>query len=317
MIKSRHNQTCWGNLRLWQSVVGWGGSNSRWFEGSLFDTRILGPLQTWVLTVLILELCRLDFWDCFQTSILRAHQSSFGYVWSCHEKWTDIALKPLKDPKEEAVEAPRWTVATSSCTTKMVLTKLLTYYAFRVQKKSFMSTGMIGKASSPESPWSTWTWSHQFGRHKTSGLEWKSHSEWWHTPRHAACGQATDGRRGQDAPVLPMRGRLSRLRHVWASNQWKNSIGSMDCGSGSKRFSSTKNSWRARLFKSKRYRFWDYRFLKKWYCIFCRFLNWRSHRHDSVSHQSLCFCCAKAAVNCVLREFAELGFLDLHRSGNL
>ena len=133
----------------------------------------------------------------------------------------------------------------------MVLTKLLTYYAFT--KKSFMSTGMSGKASSPESPWSTWTWSHQFGRHKTSGLERKSHSEWWHTPRHAACGQATDDRRGQDAPVLPMRGRWSRLQHVSASNQWKNSIGSMDYGSGSKRFSSTKNSWRARLFKSKRY----------------------------------------------------------------
>ena len=205
-----------------------------------------------------------------------------------------------------------------------MLTKLLTYHAFRVQheptqmpkqKKSFTSTGMIGKASYPELPWSTRA--TQSAWQKTSRLAWKSHSEWWPTPRHVACGQATDDRRGQDAPVLPMRGRWSRLQHVWASNQWKNSIGWMDYGSGSKRFSSTKNSWRARLFKSKRYRFWDYRFLKKWYCIFCRFLNWRSHRHDSVSHQSLCFCCAKAAVNCVLREFAELGFLDLHRSGNL
>ena len=166
------------------------------------------------------------------------------------------------NPKEEAVEAPRWTVATSRCTTKMVLTKLL-ILCLQGPKKSFMSTGMIGKAS-PESPWSTWTWSHQFGRHKTSGLEWKSHSEWWHTPRHAACGQATDGRRGQDAPVLPMRGRLSRLRHVWASNQWKNSIGSMDYGSGSKRFSSTsKNSWRARLFKSQRCRFLGLSFSQK------------------------------------------------------
>ena len=38
------------------------------------------------------------------------------------------------------------------------------------------------------------------------------------------------------------------------------------------RFSSTKNSWRARLFKGKGYRFWDYRFLKKWCGIFLKLI---------------------------------------------
>ena len=92
----------------------------------------------------------------------------------------------------------------------------------------------------------------------------------------AACDQATGDRTGQDAPVLPTRGRWSKLRHVWASKQWKNYIRSM-----------------------------DYRFLKKWYRIVCRFLSLWSHYHDMVTCQSLCFCSAKAAVNCVLRKFAK------------
>ena len=97
--------------------------------------------------------------------------------------------------------------------------------------KGFMSTGMIGKASHPESHWSTWA--TQSAWQKTSWLAWKLHSEWWHTPRHAACCQATDDRRGRDAPVLPMRGRLSRLWPLCTSDQWKNSVQSMDHCSGS------------------------------------------------------------------------------------
>ena len=104
----------------------------------------------------------------------------------------------------------------------------------------------------------------------------KLHSE-WHTLRHVACGQATGDRRGQDAPVLPRRGRWSRLRHVWAS--------------GSKRFSSTKNPQRTGEGHGF---FWRQRAkaiilgilsfnLKKWhrYRIFCQFLSLRS----------ICFCC--------------------------
>ena len=117
--------------------------------------------EPWNLTVLIVELCQSQIWNCFRASIFRVQQSSFGRPW----------LLILK------------------------------------------------------SPWSTWAWARtQSAWQKTSWLAWKLHSEWWHTPRHVACGQATDDRRGQDAPVLPMRGRWSRLRHVWASNQWKNSI---------------------------------------------------------------------------------------------
>ena len=111
--------------------------------------------------------------------------------------------------------------------------------------------GWLRKLLILKSPWSTWAWTHQSAWQKTSWFAWKLHFEWWHTLRHVACGQATGDRRGQDAPVLPMRGRWSRLRHVWASNQWKNSIRSMDYGSGSKRFSGTKNSWREQLFKTK------------------------------------------------------------------
>ena len=111
---------------------------------------------------------------------------------------------------------------------------------------------------------------------KTSGLAYKFHQIAFWMIHTAACDQATGDRRGQDAPVLPTRGRWSRLRHAWASNQWKNYIKSM-----------------------------DYRFLKKWYRIFCRFLSLWSHYHDIVTCQSLCFCSAKAAVNCVLRKFAK------------
>ena len=38
---------------------------------------------------------------------------------------------------------------------------------------------------------------------------------------------------------------------------------------------------------------------------FCRFLNLRSQCHDSATRESLCFCSAEAAVNCVLRELTE------------
>ena len=167
--------------------------------------------EPWNLTVLIVELCQSQIWNCFRASIFRVQQSSFGRPW----------LLILK------------------------------------------------------SPWSTWAWARaQSAWQKTSRFAWKLHSEWWHTPRHVACGQATDDRRGQDAPVLPMRGRWSRLRHVWAS--------------GSKRFSSTKKRWSAPYFllaKGKGYRFGDSQFQSQdnENASFRRFLNLRSHCHDSVT----------------------------------
>ena len=183
-------------------------------------------------------------------------------------------------------------------------------------KESFTSTRMIGKASSPESHLSPWART-QSAWQKTSGLAWKLHSEWWHTPRHVACGQATDDRRGQDAPVLPTRGRLSRLQHVWASSQWKNSIGSMDYGSGSKRFSSTKNSWRARLFKSKRYRFLGLSFSQEMILHLLPvpqlkiILSWQ--RNPSITLLLLSLSCCELRAKGICR----IGFLDLHGSGNL
>ena len=153
----------------------------------------------------------------------------------------------------------------------MVLTKLLTHHAFKVQNEptqmakqkkhgeyrdDWESLSHSEVTLSP--PWSTWAWTHQSAWQKTSGLVYKFHQISFWMIHIAACGPATGDRTGQDAPVLPTRGRWSRLRHVWASNQWN--------------------------------RFWDYRLLKKWYRIFCRFLSLRSHYHDSVTCQSLCFC---------------------------
>ena len=91
---------------------------------------------------------------------------------------------------------------------------------FRVQQSSFGRPWLLIL----KSPWSTWAWARtQSAWQKTSGSAWKLHFEWWHTLRHAACGQATGDRRGQDAPVLPMRGRWSRLWPFCTSDQWKNS----------------------------------------------------------------------------------------------
>ena len=172
-----------------------------------------------------------------------------------------------------------------------------------------MSTGLIGKASSPESPWSTWARS-QSAWQKTSGLAWKLHSEWWHTPRHVACGQATDDRRGQDAPVLPTRGRWSRLRPLWTWHQWKNSIWSMDHCSGSKRSSSTKHSYSKgpAFLKAKGIVFGIIAFSKRndtdWYRIFCRFLNlslsWQRNP-SPVNHfqgRTFTFCSASLEADC-------------------
>ena len=122
---------------------------------------------------------------------------------------------------------------------------------------------------------------------KTSGLAWKLHSEWYilQGMRHAARQLMTAGVRM--LPCFPCVGDGADYGLFAPQiNIWKNSIKSMDHCLGSKRFSGTKNSWRARLFKSKRHRFWDYRFLKKWYCIYCRFINLRSC-HDSPTRQSL------------------------------